>query len=323
MLSSNEYSQLKSVIVGTARGARIPEIGIDVRTVNYADQSDISGVIPGPYPDEVLDQAEEDLETLVDFLKKENVEVFRPHDTRPPEYYFYCPRDTVLVTDQRIIAAPMPLRARSNEYKGLTHVLSKYGTVVTIKIVRSDLLYNEDCLGNPDVLALNEFEPAFDAANILRDNDDLYYLVSNTGNKKGAKRLQELLPKKRVHTIEGVYSYIHIDSTIALLREGLMLLNPSRIKSLDQLPEPLRTWDVIWCPEPVDIGHHPGICNASAWCNMNLLSVNPNLVILEERQTPTRLALEAKGIECAMLPMRQARTLGGCFHCVTLDIERV
>ena len=56
---------------------------------------------------------------------------------------------------------------------------------------------------------------------------------------------------------------------------------------------------------------------------MNLLSVNPNLVILEERQTPTRLALEAKGIECAMLPMRQARTLGGCFHCVTLDIERI
>jgi hypothetical protein len=28
------------------------------------------------------------------------------------------------------------------------------------------------------------------------------------------------------------------------------------------------------------------------------------------------------GIECAMLPGRQQRTLGGGFHCVTLDLLR-
>ena len=55
---------------------------------------------------------------------------------------------------------------------------------------------------------------------------------------------------------------------------------------------------------------------------MNLFSVNPNLVVLEENQNPTRKELEKHGIECAMLPMRHARTLSGCFHCVTLDIDR-
>jgi glycine amidinotransferase len=55
---------------------------------------------------------------------------------------------------------------------------------------------------------------------------------------------------------------------------------------------------------------------------MNLFSINQNLVVLEEHQEPTRKILEGHGIECAMLPMRHSRTLSGCFHCVTLDLER-
>jgi glycine amidinotransferase/scyllo-inosamine-4-phosphate amidinotransferase 1 len=187
---------------------------------------------------------------------------------------------------------------------------------------RESHLYNPKCLGNPDILALNDSEPCFDAANVLKANDDLYYLVSNTGNKRGAYRLQQMFPDSKVHTIEGVYSYIHIDSTIALLREGLMLLNPDRVKSIDQLPKSLQNWDVIWAPEPFDIGYYPGYCNASKWVSINLLSINPNLVVLEENQHNLRRLLDQHNVESAMLPMRHARTLGGCFHCVTVDIER-
>jgi glycine amidinotransferase len=101
-----------------------------------------------------------------------------------------------------------------------------------------------------------------------------------------------------------------------------MLVNTERIKDINVLPKPFCNWDVIWCPEPVDIGYYPNYNHASAWVNMNLFSVNSNLVTLEENQTPTRKALEKYGIECAMLPMRQGRTLSGIFHCVTLDLER-
>jgi N-dimethylarginine dimethylaminohydrolase len=55
---------------------------------------------------------------------------------------------------------------------------------------------------------------------------------------------------------------------------------------------------------------------------MNLFSINPNLVVLEENQHSLRKELEKYNIECAMLPTRHQRTLGGGFHCVTLDIER-
>lgn len=322
MLSKNEWGKLQTVIVGSATDATIPRLDISLRTVNYANEENIDDIPFGQYPNKVIEQANEDLEIFCNFLRKENVEVLRPDPNFIPSYYNYCPRDIVLVHDNMILATPNPLYARRNEFYAISHHLQRFEKVTVKTCSHKDDLYNPLCVGNPDILALNETEPSFDAANILRDNDNLYYLVSNSGNKLGAEYLQELCPDKKVWTIEGVYSYMHLDSTICLLREGLMLLNPSRIKSIDQLPKPLQSWDYIWCPEPVDIGHYPGYCNASVWINMNLFSVNTQLVALEENQHPLRIELEKHGIECAMLPMRQQRTLGGGFHCVTLDIVR-
>ncbi len=329
-LSTNEWSPLKSVIVGDARGARIPKMDKSLRTVNYADKHITLDIQEGPYPKQVIDEASEDLANFISFLIDEGIEVFLPDSDCTPSYYNYCPRDSVLVVADHVVEAPMPLRARADEAKALrpaiNEVLSRYNERIEHNVImatRSDDLYNYNCVGNPDILALKEIEAVFDAANILRANDDLFYLVSNSGNKAGAQVLRNFLgPRYKIWEIEGVYSYMHLDSTIALLREGLLLINPSRIKSVDQLPPPLRSWDIIVCPEPIDIGHYPGYCNASKWINMNLFSINPNLVVLEENQHPLRLELEKHNIECVMLPMRQQRTLGGGFHCVTLDLER-
>ncbi len=317
MTTTNEWSALTKVVVGVADYAQIPTLDKSLRTVNYADVKDESTIKSGSYPQQVIDEANEDLETLAEFLKTCGVEVVRPN-RQPVNYYNYCPRDTVITYKDKSIAAPMSLISRDKEYQSYkTHLKN----IVEIPNYTNDDIYNESCIGNPDVLALRESYPKFDAANIIKANDHLLYLVSNSGNKAGAKYLEELTGAK-VHILENVYSYMHIDSTVAFLREGLMLLNPSRIKSIDQLPEYFRNWDVIWAPEPVDIGHYPGYCHASTWVNVNLLSVSPDLVVLEEHQHNLRILLQEHGIECAMLPMRHSRTLGGCFHCVTLDLDR-
>jgi N-dimethylarginine dimethylaminohydrolase len=52
------------------------------------------------------------------------------------------------------------------------------------------------------------------------------------------------------------------------------------------------------------------------------MSVNEKLVICDENQEPLRKELGKWGIESIALPMRQARTLSGGFHCVTLDTKR-
>lgn len=317
---SNEWDNLKKIVVGVADYAQIPSIDASLRTVNYANVLDEKEIPVGKYPKQVIDEANEDLDNLANFLTLFcDVEVVRPN-RNPVKYYNYCPRDTVIIHGNKSIAAPMSLISRDKEYLSYVEHLDN---VVEIPNYLGEDIYNFDCLGNPDILALKETHPKFDAANVIRANDHLLYLVSNSGNKLGAKVLQEVLGNSaKVHTLEGVYSYMHIDSTVAFLREGLMLLNPSRIKDINVLPEPFRSWDYIMCPDPVDIGYYQNYCNASPWINMNLVSVNPNLVVLEENQHPLRKELEKRGIDCAMLPMRHQRTLGGGFHCVTLDLIR-
>ena len=319
MKSRNEWDQLKKVIVGRADYACMPEMERSYRHINFADKEDVSNVPNGLYPPQVIQEANEDLEVFVQFLLGESVEVLRP-EKKPNGYYSFCPRDVVVSHGDVAFAAPMPLRARKDDWKTIAQ---HFDNLKRVECSYDDELYDDGCICEKDILALTEHSPAFDAANILKANDDILYLVSNSGNKKGSKKLQSILGDDiNVHLLENVYSYMHIDTTVAFLKEGLLLANPERIKDKNMLPHPFNKWDVIWCPEPVDIGYFPNYNNASPWINMNLFSVNPNLVVLEENQNPTRKELEKHGIECAMLPMRHARTLSGCFHCVTLDIDR-
>jgi len=319
MYAKNEWDKLKKVIVGVADYATIPPMDKSLRTINYAGIQDVSDVKSGLYPQQVIHEANEDLETFCNFLKKENVEVLRPN-REPTKYYNYCPRDCVFVHGNLSLATPQPLRARTGNWRSFSHHIP--GTT-EIPCSYHDDLYDESCIGDPSILALTELTPAFDAANAIRANEEVLYLTSNSGNVAGATILQNHLGSSAtVRVVKDIYTFVHIDTTIAFLREGLMMVNPTRVKNKDMLPYPFNTWEIINAPDPVDIGYYPGYNNASEWCNMNLFSVSPNLVALEEHQHPTRRILETYGIECAMLPMRHQRTLSGGFHCVTLDLER-
>jgi len=70
MHSQNEWSKLKKVIVGIADNAKLPPPSIDVRAVNYADVKELNAIRVGPYPDKVIQEANEDLEIFCDFYKK-------------------------------------------------------------------------------------------------------------------------------------------------------------------------------------------------------------------------------------------------------------
>lgn len=317
--ANNEWDTLKKVIVGVADYARKPKLDVSLRTVSYSHTKNANDIAEeGLYSSKIIKEANEDVDRLADELTKLGIEVVRPK-REPTGYYNFCPRDLATIVGDKAIVTPMALQSRADDYKNIEHHL---GNPIYIPNNNDDINYNYDSIGNKDILALNEVYPKFDAANVIRANDDLLYLVSNSGNKKGAEYLQQLLGNQyKVHTLEGVYSYMHIDSTVAFLREGLMLLNPARIPDKSVLPKPFCNWDAIYCPEPVDIGFDT-YNNASPWVNVNLVSLSDKLVVLEEHQEPTRKALQKYGIDSLMLPMRHARTLGGCFHCTTLDLVR-
>ena len=145
MLSKNEWDPLQSVIVGIADDAKIPKLDTSLRCVNYADIQ--STIQVGNYPQQVIDEANEDLTGLVKFLEGESVTVYRPDNKVVPEYYNYCPRDTVLVHDDLILTTPNPLRARQTEHLAMLDTLKEHGRVITKLHSGHEDLYNKNCLG--------------------------------------------------------------------------------------------------------------------------------------------------------------------------------
>jgi glycine amidinotransferase/scyllo-inosamine-4-phosphate amidinotransferase 1 len=55
---------------------------------------------------------------------------------------------------------------------------------------------------------------------------------------------------------------------------------------------------------------------------MNVLMLRPDLVVVDDRQPHLIQAIEKHGIDVLPLRLTHARTFGGGFHCISLDIRR-
>ncbi|GHF52218.1 amidinotransferase [Streptomyces mashuensis] len=331
----NEWDPLEEIIVGTTVGARVPVADRSVYTVEYAEYGTQDKVPSGPYPDRVIKETEEELETLCEELRGLGVTVRRPQERdnsaliRTPDwetdgFHDYCPRDGLLTVGETVIETPMALRARFLESLAYKDLLIEYFSsgskwISAPKPRLADAMYEPTA---PAGERLREIEPVFDAANVLRFGTDLLYLVSDSGNAMGAKWLQSAVGDTyTVHPCRGLYASTHVDSTIVPLQPGLVLVNPERVND-DNFPEFLRGWKQVVCPELVDIGFVGDQPHCSVWIGMNLLVVRPGLVIVDRRQTELMRVLESNGVDVLPLQLTHSRTLGGGFHCATLDVRR-
>jgi len=104
------------------------------------------------------------------------------------------------------------------------------------------------------------------------------------------------------------------------VREGVVLVNGSRVTA-DTLPKALRDWHCVYVDDVVaqDFYQYP---YSSKWIALNMLMVNPNLAVVDKNQTELIKTLRNLNVEVIMLELRHSRTLGGGFHCVTLDLFR-
>lgn len=331
--SSNEYSKLVSCIVGDATGAQFPKLDEIFRLNQEVTTWKESPLPCGKFPEEIIHEANEDLEILTKTLKTRGVKTYRPkdldHEYKITTYhwtsdgmYNYCPRDVLLVINDMVIECPMVYRSRQMEAEAYWHIRDRaiQDNAKWFAAPRPRLLSLDNFVYDGNII-LSEREPMFDAANILRHNNDILYLVSNSGNRLGAKWLQNILGNNyRVHIIDNLYSYAHIDSTISILHDGLVVLNASRVNK-DNCPKLFTGWEKIWIDDvvPQSFYQYP---YASKWIALNMFSVDPKTVIVDKNQIALMDKIDQCGIEVIPLELRHSRTLGGGFHCVTLDLER-
>jgi N-dimethylarginine dimethylaminohydrolase len=339
--SWDEFTTLREVIVGDATHAHAPDVLSDPSAwLNYYPEltkAELRNVHTGRYPQWVVDETNEDLAGLVDVLEQFGVTVRRPvaidhsaefgtPDWTATGFSCYCPRDLTLVVGSTLIETPSPVRSRYFEQFGLRPLLQDYlrqgaQWLAAPRPRLADELFVFDEDGLP---YLHETEPAFEAANVLRLGRDVLYQVSRSGNELGLRWLESTLRMVgdiRVHPLRDAYGYTHIDSTISLLRPGLVLLNPERIAP-HSVPEPLANWDVVWCPpveeRPLAMAH--GL--SGRWIAMNLLMIDEWHAIVDADQPALIATLEKRGITVVPHRLRHQRVLGGGFHCVTLDVAR-
>lgn len=255
----------------------------------------------GAVPQWIVDEANEDLQGLADILTQAGVEVFRPTDmdfVAQEGMYNYCPRDRLLIAGTTIVDPAMMYPCRDQEAHAYEFLLS----------------HDHRCLTMPRDAGM-----ILDAANVCRLNDTWLFLESSSGNRPAAAWLQSQFPDVNIE-ICNFYAGVHIDSTITPLREGLVALNASRVTP-ENCPRALANWDKIWVDEVVAQGFYQ-YPYASRWIAMNMLSIDPSTVIVDRAQTQLITTLEQRGITVIPHTLRHSRTLGGGFHCVTLDLWR-
>ena len=332
--SNNHWDNLKEIVVGRADFATVPPSDPSMRNFMYANLTyrELSKYV-GSYSDRIISEANEDLEILSEKLKEFDVIVHRPkkirHDApiitpywKTTGWHNYCPRDIFLILDNCIVEVPSVMRSRIFEswsYNDILHKAFDDGArwFSAPKQMYKDDNFNFNDLSKPTLM--NE-EILFDAPNIIRLNNDLLYQVSNSGNLKGAKWLQSMFPGHTVHIEKDSYSGAHFDSTVVPLREGLVLLNGHRCNEKNY-PKIFKDWQKIFFTDFVSNESESSGISSDA-IGMNLLSINNKLVIVDEKQKLLIKTLKQYGVESCPLPMRHSRTLGGGFHCVTLDLRR-
>ena len=301
--SCNEWDPLEAIIVGSAGNANWPMtdpvFAEEARTSLWTATPAPSG----PVPQLIIDEANRELDTLSETLVRYGATVYRP---KPMDFverkgmYNYCPRDRLLVAGDTVVDGNMMYPCRNQEIENYNRLLSDAKNIFTMPRDQGMVL---------------------DAANICRLGNTWLFLESASGNRAAYEWLCSKFPNITIELV-NFYAGVHIDSTITPLREGLVMLNASRVTEKN-CPNALKDWEKIWVTEDMivaqDFYQYP---YASKWIAMNMLALDPETVIIDAAQTELITILKSKGIDSIPLTLSHSRTLGGGFHCVTLDTRR-
>jgi glycine amidinotransferase/scyllo-inosamine-4-phosphate amidinotransferase 1 len=299
----NEWDPLEAIIVGSASHANWPTSDPVFAEEGKKTTWTETPVPSGPVSQAIIDQANRELDTLSETLIRYGATVYRPQPMNFVEtegMYNYCPRDRLLIWGTTVVDCNMMYPCRNQEIQNYSRLLDKSQQLLTMPRDSGMIL---------------------DAANVCRLGYTWLFLESASGNRAAYDWLCEKFPQVNIELC-NFYAGVHIDSTIVPVREGLVMLNASRVNK-DNCPRAFDYWEKIWVTDDMivaqDFYQYP---YASKWIGMNMLVLDPETVILDAAQTQLITVLKSHGIDSIPLTLSHSRTLGGGFHCVTLDTRR-
>lgn len=349
--SWTEWGTLEEVCVGRADNSCFAPLEPNFQnpTINSKAIEEYVSWPEGRKKKEVIDRANQQLENLIEIMQGEGITICRPTpvdhyvETKTPswstrvQFGTCCPRDIMITLGNIILEANMSMRSRLFEYlpyRKITRDLWRRDKQMQWKSMPKSSL-DDDCFDMefwnrekvPGVYkyTTTEKEPIMEVADIIRCGKDIFVQKSLATNDAAIEWLtRELGDKFRVHTIHfprSPYPF-HIDVNFLPLRPGLALTNPAQPPDAESAKIWLdNDWKFIEAPQPVS-NILPPFCFCSEWLAMNILSLSPNKVIIEENEKPLQHLLEDYGFEVIGIPFRHVYEFGGSLHCSTWDIRR-
>jgi glycine amidinotransferase len=116
---------------------------------------------------------------------------------------------------------------------------------------------------------------------------------------------------------------MHIDTTILPLKRGVLVYNPSRTSETALKKHAvLKDWEMHAFPFLPWERDYPPLFMTSGWLCMNVLSISSTKVIVEKEDVEFAEWVRQFGLEPIPLPMQHVHSIGGSFHCATVDLVR-
>lgn len=352
--SWNDFDPLKHVIIGSCTGCCIPPSEAPSE-MKIPEDSDMRGMPYGPRSQESVDRGNAQLDNFQNILEKRGIKVDRPtpldfyQEIGTPDWKNACmfgcmpPRDVLLTVGNEILEATMSYRSRWFEYLCYRPLLQEYFDndpdmrwEAAPKPRLTDKSYHQGYLHEGITMeerlqmvadlhfVTTEYEPLFDAADIMRLGKDIFCQHGLTTNRKAMDWLRRHYVNHRIHTINfpGDAYPIHIDATFVPLNEGTFIINPNRFMApgMDQIFKE-NDWEIIPAAQPAHTTPPP-LCYSSVWLSMNCLVIDPKTVCVEGSEVNQLEQMDKLGKEVIPVPFRDAYPFGGGLHCSTADVYR-
>jgi glycine amidinotransferase len=337
----DEWSPLRSVIVGRAGRSCFPYGNPDViratMPVGYLERFKPAS----PFPPEIVAKAEVELNLLAELLEQRGIRVYRPSYVDWLQHGGYTgamPRDGLMTVGRHLIEAPFAWGCRQHEIQlAFGDILTTLAKDQSTEVVRpppnlhKTSLYDSDAheynlsQSRPFPWIINNARPAFDAADFMRFGKVIIGQYSHVTNAKGVEYLRRHIPKG--YSVELLQvrdpGAMHIDATILPLRDGLLVYNPEKVTEASlRNHKVLQGWELHAYPFTPKAPKYPPLFMTSPWLSLNALVLDGVHVLVEEEDRQTAKWFQSLGMEPILCPFRHVNSLGGSFHCATVDLFR-
>lgn len=334
--ADDEWSPLKAVIVGRAGRACFPAAHPAMIEATMPE-AHVHRFKPGTiFPKTIIAKAEAELDSFAAILEAEGIRVYRPPSgidwLAENGYTGAMPRDGLISVGNTLIEAPFAWSCRSREIE------LAYGAILKDLVLEDNcayivrrpaetfadtLLHDGSDEKNPWVI--NNSRPAFDAADFMRFGKVILGQYSHVTNQAGVDYLQRHVPVGyRIEMLDvDDPNAMHIDATILPLRKGLLVYSPKKVtEAALRAHEVLADWDLVPYPFVPQAPESPPLYMTSPWLSLNALVLDDKRVVVEASDKKTAEWYEQLGMECIRCPFKHVNSIGGSFHCATVDLVR-